>query len=165
MHCQPSILSAVMHSLGVSHGLCTLPFHTSPTQRLALAWVRLLVGIVVLALQGAAVAWLSSERPCMITHDPGSSPWVMRLVTGVFPALSGSGESHVVVSADHGWLPRHMLVQNVSDSDNDDPVAFAMRTAAVLGVPPATREGITGVTHRRLWPFRFLERPQLLTRL
>jgi hypothetical protein len=163
--CQPSILSAVIRALGVSHGLRTLPFHIPPTQRLALAWVRLLVGLLVLALQGALVAWPSSARPRLIAHDPGSSPWVMCLVTGVFPALSGSRESRVVVSADHRWLPRYSLARDVNDSDDDDPVAFAMRAAAVLGLPPETREGITGDTHSHFWPLRFLARPQLLTRL
>jgi hypothetical protein len=79
MSCQPSILFAVMRALRASHGIRTLPFHTPPEQKLALAWLGLLVGIVVLALQGASIPWLSSERPCMIAYDPGNSPWVMRL--------------------------------------------------------------------------------------
>ena len=161
----PSTLSAVMRALRASHGLCTLPFHAPPTPRLALAWLGFLVGICVLALQGAALTWISSERPHLIAQDPGSAPWVIRLVTGVCPALHGSGASPEVVSADHGGLPRHRLAREVGEADDDDPVTPARRTATVLGWPPASRAGIPGGTPRHAWPCRFLTRPQLLTRL
>jgi hypothetical protein len=165
MSFHPSTLSAVMRALRASHGLCTLPFHAPPTPRRALAWVGFLVGICVLALQGAAVTWISSERPRLIAQDPGSAPGIMRLVIGLCPALHGSGESPEVVSVDHGWLPCHRLARDVCEADDDDPVTPALRTATVLGWPPASREGIPGGTHRHAWPSRFLARPQLLTRL
>jgi hypothetical protein len=161
---QPSMFSAVMRALRASHGLRTLPFNILPKQRRALAWLGLLVGILVLALHGAAVSWLASERPRMLMDDPGSAPWGMRLMTGTFPVLSGAGEPPVVVSTDHGLFPGRILPMDVSDSDAD-PVAFAIRPAAVLGLSPATSKGIAGVTHRHAWPSRFLTRPQLLTRL
>jgi hypothetical protein len=101
----------------------------------------------------------------MIAHDPGSLPRLMRLVAGMFPALSDSGEHRVVIHADYTVLPRHILALDVRDWDDDDPVAFAIRAAAVLGLPPVTSEGIIRVTHSHFWPFRFLARPQLLTRL
>jgi hypothetical protein len=56
-----------------------------------------------------------------------------------------------------------MLLLDVSDS-NADPVAFALRPAAALGLSPATGKGMTGATHSCFWPSRFLARPQLLTR-
>jgi hypothetical protein len=161
---QPSMLSAVMHAFRASHGLRTLPFDIPSMQRLARTWVGLLVSILVLALHGAAVAWPASERPRMLMDDPGSAPRGIRLMTGMFPVLSDAGEPPVVVPTDHGLFPRHMLPLDVSDSDAD-PVAFAMRPAAALGLSPATSQGMTGVTHSRFWPSRFLARPQLLTRL
>ena len=150
------MFSAVMRALRASHVLCTLPFDIFPTQRLAL--------VLVLALHGTAVAWLASERPRIIMDEPGSAPWVMRLMTGMFPIPNGAGEHPVVASADHGLVPRHILPLDVSDLAAD-PVAFAMRMAAVLGLSPATSKGMSGVTHSRFWPSRFLARPQLLTRL
>jgi hypothetical protein len=163
--CQPSIRAAVMHTLRASQGSHTRPCHTPPEQRQALAWGGLVVGIMLLALQGAAIAWISSERPRLIAPDPGSAPWVMRLVTGACPALHGSGESPAVVSADHGGLPRHRRARDVGEADDDDPRTVALRTATVRDWPPASREGIPGGTPRHAWPCRFLTRPQLLTRL
>jgi hypothetical protein len=102
-----SSLSAAMRSLCVSHGVRTLPFHTTPEQRLALAWLGLLLGIFVLAPQGVPVAWLSPERPRMIAHDPGSAPWVMRLVTGVFPTLSRSCDAGYLSHRASGQTSHH----------------------------------------------------------
>jgi hypothetical protein len=64
------MFSAVMRALRASHGLRTLPFNILPKERLALAWVGLLVGILVLALHGAAVAGPASARPGMLMDDP-----------------------------------------------------------------------------------------------
>jgi len=52
----------------------------------------------------------------------------------------------VVVYADHGLLPHNIFALDVSDSDDDHPVAFAMWTAEVLGLPPAISEGIVKET-------------------
>lgn len=164
MSYQRSMLSAVMRALRASHGLRTLPFDIPPTQQLARTGVGLLVGILVLALHGAAVAWVASERPRMIIYDPGSAPWAMRLMTGMFPVPNGAWEPPAVASTDYSVFPRHMPPLDVSDSA-DDPVAVALRPAALLGLSPATSKGMTGATHSRFWPSRFLARPQLLTRL
>jgi hypothetical protein len=119
----------------------------------------------VCALHGAAVTWIAPERPRLIAHDPGSAPWVRRLVTGVNPALQGSGASPEVGSADHGGRPRHRRAREVGEAEDDDPVTVALRTATVRDWPPTSREGIPGGTPRHAWPCRFLTRPQLLTRL
>jgi hypothetical protein len=165
MRVQQSTLSSASSSLDIVHGLHKPPFRTALTTRLALAWVGLLVGLGVLALQGALLAWLSAERPRLIAHGPEDSPWVIPLATGAFPAVSGPGESSVVMSADHGWFPHHRLARDVCEADDDDPVTGAIGTVAMLSWPPASREGIPGGTPRHCWPSRFLVRPQLLTRL
>jgi hypothetical protein len=164
MRLHQSPLSSVKPSLDFSHGSRTPPLHTSLTPRLALAWVGLLVGICVLALPGALLAWLSAERSCLIAHGPEDSPGAIRLVTGVFPAWSGAGGSPVVVSTDHGWLPRHRLARDVREADDDDPVTGAMGAATARGLPPTPHEAVPAITPRHGWPFRFLTRPQLLTR-
>src|SRR5262249_25994875 len=51
------------------------------------------------------------------------------------------------------------------DLEDDPPSALARQTTGVLGLPPATIEGHAAVMSPHHWPFRYVMRPQLLTRL
>jgi hypothetical protein len=139
---------------------------TSPVPGLVLTVVALLIGILVVTLEGLPLAWPGPDRPHTIAPDAASPPRVMPLVTDASPVFGRRGASHAAVCVCRVISPRDHLALADCDLDDDDTSALAMQTAGALRPPrPGNMTGPTGVTHTRRWRSRYLVRPQLLTRL
>jgi hypothetical protein len=139
--------------------------------RCTLAWaglalVGLVVGILVLVLQGAPIVRTLPDAPSRVACAATRLPLIMTLKSGSPLALSRTGECPAAVVAWHMPLPSESLALGDDDLDNDSPLSLTMLIAGDLSLPlvPALR-GINGLQYAYLWLSPYLIRPQLLTRL
>ena len=134
------------------------PTARSPVQHRApratwrwLALVGLLMGILLLALPRAPIAWPPPDLPSPVVRTALYAPLSLASGAGI-ASLPGDGV---------GLEP-----DDLDATDDDDSSTLAVRTAKVLRRPPvAARRDRLGVTSARLWPSHYLARPQLLTRM
>jgi hypothetical protein len=115
-----------------------------------LTLVGLLLGILLLALPRAPIAWPPPDLPSPVVR------------TALYAALAlASGEGIASLPGDGVSLEP----DDLDDTNDDDSSTLAVLPAQALHRPPvpAHRDSL-GVTSARLWPSHYLWRPQLLTR-
>jgi hypothetical protein len=115
-----------------------------------LALMGLLLGILLLALPRAPIAWPPPDLPSPVVRTALYAPLALASGDGI-ASLPGDGVS--------------LEPDDLDDPNDDDASPLAVLTAKALHRPPvpAHRDSL-GVTSARLWPSHYLWRPQLLTR-
>jgi hypothetical protein len=157
-------LAVTTRGIWYSHGLDPKICSTSGVRVLAL--VGLLVGSLVLALQSGPVAWPPSDVPSTVVWTTPRLPLNTALGLDSAPILHHTGAPRVAVAVGRIALPNNSHTQGEDGlDDGDNPSCPAMSTAGTrfLMLAPAVRDA-NGLKHACLWPFRYLTRPQLLTR-
>lgn len=131
-----------------------------------LTLVGLAVGILPLGLQSLVVSQLSPGVPSTVVRAAIHAPQVVAFGFGASPILSPPEARQAAVVMRQEVPPDDSLAPADSDLQDDDPSSQAVLTAGdLVRPPPPSIRGTTGVTPASLWPFRYLVRPQLLTRL
>jgi hypothetical protein len=134
------------------------------------ALVGLLVGMLaLLTWPGMPGAWSLPALHQIVTG--GAMRPSLALGSGPSPVLSHPGKSATVVWAGRMAAPLASMAPDAADleyddPDDDTPSSLAVLTARAWLPPPALAgRGTTGMTPTFSWPFLYLTRPQLLTRL
>jgi hypothetical protein len=130
-----------------------------------LALVGLLVGILMLAPQYASAVWALPDMPSTVAYATTRLPLIMILGPDSRPILHGMRAHPVAVAAGRLCPPSDCPMPGDDDLDDDHSSPLAMLTAEVPSLTPAPAvRGVNGLKHAYLWPFRYLTRPQRLTR-
>jgi hypothetical protein len=130
-----------------------------------LAQVGLLVGILMLALQGAPVVAPLPDAPGTVARTATRLPLIMTLGPDSPSILHGMGACPVAVAAGPISPLSDRLAMGDDDLDDDHSSPLAMLTAEASSLTPAAVvRGVNDSPYACLWPFRYLTRPQLLTR-
>ena len=130
-----------------------------------LGLVGVLAGSLLLALPGTLGAWSPADLLVPVRHQTTDSPRVMMLGAGVSLAMSPSVENHLDVITHRRSLFQDNLQLDDSDLDDDPSSLLVLPSGNLVFPPPLTVIRINSGTHAFSWPFRYLVRPQLLTRL
>jgi hypothetical protein len=131
-----------------------------------LALVELLVGPLVLTLQGAPVAWSPPKGPSLVACAAASLPCALDRGSEACPSLNCPEESDPAIMARRGPPPHDNLTPEDGDLDDDDSLSIVVLTRGdlPLSLIPIFL-GINGPKHAFPWASRYLVRPQRLTRL
>jgi hypothetical protein len=130
-----------------------------------LALVGLLVGLLMLALQSAPVVASPPDAPSTVVCAATRLPLLMTLGPDYLSILHGMGARPVAVVAGPISPPSDRLALGDDDLDDDHSSPLAMLTAEAPSLTPAAVvRGVNDSPCACLWPFRYLMRPQLLTR-
>jgi hypothetical protein len=89
----------------------------------------------------------------------------MMLGAGVSLAMSPSEENHLAVITHRRSLFQDNLRLDDGDLDDDPSSIVVLPSGNLVFPPPLTVIRMNNGTHAFSWPFRYLVRPQLLTRL
>jgi len=130
-----------------------------------LTLVGLAVGILLLVLQSSVVSQLSPDVPSTVARAAIRVPQVMALGFGACPILNPLETRQAALVMHQEVPPDDNLALVDSDLQDDDPWSLMVLSAwDFVRPPPPTIRGVSGVMPTSLWPFRYLVRPQLLTR-
>jgi hypothetical protein len=160
------------HLSPASAGRILVPPRAVPKTTQAIQWlvqelalVGLLAGILLLALPGTLGAWPPADLPIPVTYQTTDSPRVMMLGAGVSLAMSPSEENHLAVITHRRSLFRDNLRLDDGDLDDDPSPMVVLPPGNRVFPPSLTVMRMNDGTDAFSWPFRYLVRPQLLTRL
>jgi hypothetical protein len=162
----PPVRCLTMTAGGTWYGLRRDPTIGFASGVRVLAQVGLLVGILILALQGAPVVASPPDAPSTVVCAATRLPLLMTLGPDSPSILHGMEARPVAVVAGPISPPSDRLALGDDDLDDDDhssPLAMLTAEAPSL-TPAAVVRGVNDSPCACLWPFRYLMRPQLLTR-
>jgi hypothetical protein len=147
---------------------------TAPRAPRGQVWGRALAGLLVgiwalLTWQGVLDAWSPPDLRQTVTD--GTTRPSLTLGSGASPFLNHPGQHPPVLGAGRGSPPFDRMAQEADDlayddPDDDVPSSLAILIAGAWLRPPAPAgRYTTGMKPMSRWPFRYLTRPQRLTRL
>jgi hypothetical protein len=121
-----------------------------------------------LAVVGCFLAILALSLPeaaSLVTGEMINLLRVVALGSGASPVLSRSEEHPLTAAAHLALSPDESFTTDVPDMDDDGSSDMPLVVLKAHVLPPtAVCRGFNDSTHACLWPTRYLERPQLLTR-